>query len=202
MSVNEKTALRRLSTREVTQGKHLVTISIGEFHASAQPRVIETQVGSCIAVCLHETRMRIGGMNHVLVPGRADFAHHNRASYYAVNIMELLINRIVSLGGRRAHLTAKVFGGARMLEVLATNGCPGTKNARFLLEYLEKENIPVLASDLNGDNARHVLFHTDTGHAYVKRISRPNTARFFEQQRKALSKINRQMSQDTNVEFF
>ena len=82
--------------------KKSFSIHIGGFHASRNPAVIETLLGSCVAVCLYDPVARIGGMNHILLPGKADLKHFDNVARYAINAMELLINRVMTLGGKRS----------------------------------------------------------------------------------------------------
>ncbi|MGC8492873.1 MAG: chemotaxis protein CheD [Syntrophobacteraceae bacterium] len=158
-----KTPLR---TREV---KH-VSIHIGEYHASKKPAVIGTLLGSCIAVCLIDPVESIGGMNHILLPGKAGIGCYDDVSRYAVNSMELLINNIMRLGGKRNLLQAKVFGGANVVPCISEENGMGRKNAEFVLQFLELEGIPVLSHDLGGVNARRIYFRTDTGEVLLRRI--------------------------------
>ena len=73
-------------------------IYIGEIVASATPLVVQTLLGSCVAVCLRDPATGVGGMNHILLPGRCDGAR------CGVNAMELLINAIMQKGGDRRRL--------------------------------------------------------------------------------------------------
>ena len=83
-------------------------IYIGEIVASATPMLLQTLLGSCVAVCLRDPVTCIGGMNHILLPGRCD--GDDRPSRCGVHAMELLINAIMKEGGDRRRLVAKVFG--------------------------------------------------------------------------------------------
>jgi chemotaxis protein CheD len=47
---------------------------------------------------------------------------------------------------------------------------PGFRNVRFISELMEKERIPVVASDLGGYDARKVWFRTDTAEVLLKRV--------------------------------
>jgi len=47
-----------------------VTIYIGTVFAAREPTVIETLLGSCVAVCLWDPETRVGGMNHFLLRTR------------------------------------------------------------------------------------------------------------------------------------
>ena len=49
-----------------------VTLYIGGVHASQEPMIIKTLLGSCIAVCLHDPVAHVGGMNHFMLPYGAD----------------------------------------------------------------------------------------------------------------------------------
>jgi chemotaxis protein CheD len=161
--------------------KKNIGIHIGEYYASKEPAVIQTILGSCVAVCLFDPTSGIGGMNHILLPGKADLTHFNTAARYGINAMELLINEIMKLGGQRHRLAAKVFGGAHVLQAISERNGTGRKNAAFAVEFLGKEGIKIICKDLGGGESRRIYFHTDTGEVFLKRIS-------FSQQRKIIRK--------------
>lgn len=79
--------------------------------------------------------------------------------------MELLINDILKLGGRRDRLLAKAFGGARMVAGLSDIG---QANCDFTLNYLEKEGISCEGKSLGGGAARHVMFWPTSGRVLQK----------------------------------
>ncbi len=156
--------------------KRSISIHIGGFHASREPAVIDTLLGSCVAVCLHDQLASIGGMNHILMPGKADLEVFDNAARYAINAMELLINRIMNLGGQRPNLVAKVFGGAHVLPAVSPENGMGARNSEFVLEFLQMEAIPVVSQDLGGHDTRKIYFHTDSGEVFLKR-TRPTCYR-------------------------
>ncbi|MGC9196594.1 MAG: chemotaxis protein CheD [Syntrophobacteraceae bacterium] len=147
-----------------------ISIHIGEYHASTRSVIIETLLGSCVAVCLIDPIQRIGGMNHILLPGKASIDSCDAVSRYAVNAMELLINKIMALGGNRKLLKAKVFGGAHVIPCISRANDMGRINAKFVLKFLDMEGISVLSQDLGGQEARRIYFRTDTGEVLLKRI--------------------------------
>ena len=142
------------------------SIIVGELHASHEPCQISTILGSCVATCLYDPVAKIGGMNHFALPNSMEGLRRNAA--YGVNAMELLINRIMDLGGDRRRLRAKVFGGARVLADSSRN--IGDMNARFVRQFLATECIPVESRYLGGDRGMQVIFETHTGRARVRHI--------------------------------
>ncbi|MEM8921155.1 MAG: chemotaxis protein CheD, partial [Pseudomonadota bacterium] len=94
--------------------KRVVSIVLGEYHATADPKtVVSTVLGSCIAACLCDPEAGVGGMNHFMLPDGDACSAHDQLRY-GVNAMELLINELLRSGARRQKLEAKLFGGAHL----------------------------------------------------------------------------------------
>lgn len=52
-------------------GEHRVHIIQGEYHVTDDPNVVlTTLLGSCVAACMRDPDLGIGGMNHFLLPGQ------------------------------------------------------------------------------------------------------------------------------------
>lgn len=141
-------------------------ISQGEYATSdGTGRSISTILGSCVAVCLHDATARVGGMNHFLLP-EANGSSAPAASF-GINAMELLINALIKQGADRRRLTAKVFGGARMIAGLSD---VGAKNAAFVLDFLARDGIACTGQSLGGTQARRVQFWPEEGRARQKLV--------------------------------
>jgi chemotaxis protein CheD len=154
--------------------QELVTIHPGEYFATADDTIISTVLGSCVAVGIYDGEEKVGGLNHFMLPGdygRSELIRSPNAKY-GMYAMELLINDLLKIGARKAALVAKVFGGGAVLHF---SGGSGSKipdsNIQFAFEYLEKERIPVLASDVGGREPRKIFFFAQTGKVLLKRIA-------------------------------
>ena len=119
-------------------------IHVGEIYVGRKPTVVQTLLGSCVSVCLIDRTARIGGMNHILLPGKPDLHSFDASARYGVNAMEMLIGGIQRAGAARRRLEAKVFGGANVLTGLDKTFNPGFRNGAFVMEFLELEKIPVI----------------------------------------------------------
>lgn len=146
-------------------GCEAVKVLPGEFFVAREDIPVMTTLGSCIAACLWDGGARVGGMNHFMLPDGD--GESGRFGAYA---MELLINKLLEMGARRATLEAKVFGGGQVIAGLTTLNV-GERNAHFALEYLRTERIPVVGKDVLDIYPRKVCFLPASGKALVKRLA-------------------------------
>lgn len=144
-----------------------VKVLPGEYFVTREPQVIVTVLGSCIAACLWDSRMRVGGMNHFMLAAGDGADASGRYGSYA---MELLINEMMKLGARRETLQAKIFGGGQVMAHFTTMNV-GERNTRFVRDYLTTERIPVVSEDVLDICPRKVVFFPVTGKAMVKRLA-------------------------------
>jgi chemotaxis protein CheD len=139
-----------------------IYVAQGEFQTSGQPNVVfSTVLGSCVAACIWDPDLGIGGMNHFLLANASD-SDRSGSSRYGVHAMEMLINDLLKKGARRKALQAKLFGGANMASNLRDIGA---SNARFAKSFLEAEDIRCVAESLGGNSARRVIFRPSNGQA-------------------------------------
>lgn len=138
-------------------------LNIGDVVASRTPAVLHTVLGSCVSICLWDPVELVGGMNHILLPKGANEGHATR---FGLNAMELLINKIMAMGGSRSRLVAKAFGGANVIASLQSPTV-GERNAEFVKGFLAAERIALVAQRLGGNQAVEVRFSTDTAKAMV-----------------------------------
>lgn len=133
-------------------------------------RPMSTLLGSCVAVCMFDPGAQLGGMNHFMLPtmkrGSGDDVDSVLSGDYA---MEVLLNGLIGRGALRQRIRAKAFGAGTIISSLAATGI-GQRNAEFARDWLEREKIPLLASDFLGPWSRKILFVPATGDAYCRRM--------------------------------
>ncbi len=143
-----------------------ISLYVGDVAASQSPAVLDTLLGSCVAVCMYDPVMRSGGMNHILLP---NCRMGDKSPRSGIHAMELLINELMKLGGDRRRFVAKAFGGGNVMNGLKMRSI-GDSNAKFVRDFLALEGIPLVSERLGGNHAVHVYFRTDTGKATVHTV--------------------------------
>ena len=132
-------------------------------------RPITTLLGSCVAVCLYDPKLRLAGMNHFLLPSRTKSAGDDTDVILAGDYsMEVLLNTMLSKGAAKQRIIAKAFGGGTIVTSILM--AIGQRNAEFAQEWLEREGIPLAAKDFGGAWSRKVIFTPDGGDAFCRRL--------------------------------
>jgi chemotaxis protein CheD len=156
-----------------THASYAARIMPGEYYVTRAQESIYTTLGSCISACVRDTVAGIGGMNHFMLPatdkdkGSLTATGLGAAARYGNFAMEHLINSILSNGGRRENLEAKIFGGGRILAKMTD---VGKRNIEFVKDYVRTEGLRVVAEDLGDIFPRMVVYFPLTGVARVKRL--------------------------------
>lgn len=137
---------------------------------SRKPFYITTILGSCIAVCLWDKKLKFGGMNHFMLPfwngqGLASPKYGNIA-------IEKLIEKMLINGSNKKNLIAKVFGGGEILSNQSELFTIGKRNIEISKTILSKKNIPIVSSSVGGILGRKLRFNTENGEVILKYIKK------------------------------
>lgn len=152
-----------------TTGMVLVKLFSGDCYAtSARDEMLVTILGSCIAACIRDPLAGVGGMNHFLLPGDGDGEISGKEERYGAFAMEKLINDIIKMGGIKARLEVKVFGGGN---VIRNSAQIGSRNAAFIRHFLEREGLQLAAADLEGDLPRRIHYIPSTGKVWMRKLA-------------------------------
>ena len=78
-------------------------------------RPITTLLGSCVAVCLYDPKLKLAGMNHFLLPSRSKASADDDVILAGDYSMELLLNTMLNKGAAKSRIIAKAFGGGTIV---------------------------------------------------------------------------------------
>lgn len=186
--------------------EHLVVkVFTGDCYVTTEHNeVLVTILGSCVAVCLRDPFIKVGGMNHILLPGTstANFTGDaGQSTRFGAFAMEKLINEILKLGGKKERMEAKMFGGA---QVMNTSTMIGERNIEFVTNYLQTEGIKVHAQDVGGTLPRRIHYFPETGKVKMRKLQRKDDLVIIEKEQAYTSKISNkdEPAVDMDVELF
>ena len=146
----------------------------GEYYVTNGDEGITTVLGSCISACVRDTALRVGGMNHFMLPedtsnGTSAWLDEQAglSTRYGSFAMESLINDLMKLGARRERMEVKLFGGGR---ILASMTDVGARNIAFARNWLKTEHLHVVGEDVGDTVPRRVVYLPATGKVLVRHL--------------------------------
>lgn len=142
-------------------------VRMGELAVRAATGTLQTLLGSCIGLVLHDRRRRVGGLAHIVLPrsrGPVEFP-----AKFADTAVPALVAAIVEAGGDRLRLEARYAGGANMFGFESTSTI-GLDNERAVEALLHELRIPIAGRHCGGDRGRRMSFELETGSVLVEHV--------------------------------
>ena len=163
----------------------------GEYYVTGRDMLLVTVLGSCVSACIRDRSSGIGGMNHFMLPhgGQDENSPLSTSARYGSYAMEVLINQLLKLGAKRNNLEAKVFGGGNVLRGFTVANV-GQRNANYVLEYLDTENIRIVSQDLLDIYPRKVYFFPQSGRVLVKKLKSAHNDTIIEREKEYGSRLD------------
>ena len=141
----------------------------GELIFSKKPIVVKTVLGSCVAVCLYDQKLKIGGMCHYLLPSSPSKDSHS--TKYGNVAIYLLLSKFKENGSEREDLIATIAGGAFVVFDENEIFFIGDRNIDVALDIIKKEKIKIKQMFTGGDHGKKLLFNTGTNRIIIEHIT-------------------------------
>jgi len=147
----------------------VIKIFMAGLAVGRDPDVLETVLGSCVAVMLYDRDRKIGGMVHIMLPdSRGDLSMPGK---YADTGIAALRKAMIDQGASPSRLLgAKIAGGSRMFDRLVD---VGNNNIARVKEILAAEGIQLLGEHVGGRTSQRVSFCLETGKVTVYLMGQP-----------------------------
>jgi chemotaxis protein CheD len=151
--------------------KKRIIVNVADAKVSNDPRdiLVIYSLGSCIGVCLYDPAIHIGGMLHYQLPdSKMDKAKAGRNPFmFADSGMEVLIEKLFSMGANKKRVQIKIAGAATM-HIETQKFDIGKRNHLAIRRILWKEGILLNAEDVGGTSPRHMYLNIADGTVTVK----------------------------------
>lgn len=164
--------------------------------------LISTILGSCVAVCAYDPVIRVGGMNHFMLPQDEEglWGGASLALRYGNHAMESLLNNLVAIGAMRSRMECKLFGGATVGAAGKVSKI-GQKNINFITTYVQVEKLKVVSRDLGGEHGRRILFEPTTGKAWRRWLTSGDDQKLSREEQKYRA-APQELTKKTDIELF
>lgn len=141
-------------------------ISPGEYVVTSDPSaVLETYLGSCVGIALHDHVAGVGGLLHIILPDADSWRAKAAPAKYACTGIPLLIQEMEAAGGRKDRFKGWIAGGAQMMIGKPGIACLdiGPRNVRAACQIMEAQGIPILRQEVGGNFGHLLRLRMDRG---------------------------------------
>ena len=150
----------------------------GEFYVAHEPTLLTTVLGSCVALCIFDRRLGIGGMNHFLLPKPQTTSDSNDNPYkYANHCIPALLKEFKKAGSNPTDLDIKILGGANIFDSNAESfsSAVGRENIAAARTILQLFGMAISGENVGGDQGRRVELNTATGELRFQKLHSKQT---------------------------
>ena len=147
-----------------------VTVGIADMKIHQGSGILITySLGSCIGLCFHDPRLKLGALLHIMLPLNMEAGRTHPMKYADTGIKETL-KQMEIRGASRARMTVKIAGGAKMFAVAGGGslGNIGQRNIESVQAIMRRENLRLIGQQIGGTVARTLLFDVVSGQACVR----------------------------------
>ncbi len=138
-----------------------IDVDTGEYYVSTEPVILRSiALGSCVAFLVYDRTRKIGGLAHIMLPGKAPTT--NKTTKYAENSIDILLETVQHLGASINDLEIFVVGGANILQ----DGDIPDKIIDSVLGYIVKLNLEIKYMRVGGIQRRSVLLDVTSGQVF------------------------------------
>ena len=155
---------------------NLIHVGIADMKISRGEDILRTILGSCIAICLYDQRLKMGGLAHIMLP-LANVANA-LPEKYADTALPLLVKKMEDAGSDIKRMKAKIAGGAKMFDLVNDSmiSSIGMNNAAKVEQLLFEIGIELLGKDVGGNYSRIINFYLSNGEVRIKAAGMPDIA--------------------------
>jgi chemotaxis protein CheD len=144
---------------------HTYYLNPGYIFVSQEPHMVNTILGSCVAVCLWDTCRKFGGINHYIFSRMLGMEPNVK---YGEAAIPYLIKLMLGFGAKESQMKAHIIGGGEHPEFRSP---VGADNVELAEKILANYQIEVVKRDVKGQYGRKVVFNSGTGEVMIYKLN-------------------------------
>ena len=145
--------------KQIKERKLEKFVSTGHIATGSKEGVFTSSpLGSCVAVVAYDSTTKIGGLAHIMLPGKSPKGNNNK---YAEDAITNLTDELKILGVSKKNIEICLIGGANVLR--KENDNIADQLIISVYDILKKKKLNVMASSLGGYERRTAKLYLSLG---------------------------------------
>jgi len=161
-----------MSFTKQAQAQGTLDIPMGGLgFSSPEKMVLQTFVGSCVAICLYDSVAKVAGMAHVMLPKNNTTEQIPKPEGKFVDVaLTVLLEKLIKNGAKQNRLKAKMAGGASVFQTESNKNVfnIGVRNVDAIRAILGEKKIPIVSEDVGEKGGRWVVFDVASQEMTIK----------------------------------
>ena len=146
-------------------GNNLIQVGVGDFKMAADACKLKTVLGCCVGICFYDEKKKVGALLHTMLPSPLP-ATSKKFKDKPTKFVDTGIDKALLRLKRKydvdvSSLTAKIFGGAKMIEGSIRD--IGKNNVKRTKEVLAEKKIDIIGEKVGGEKGYRIEFDVSTG---------------------------------------
>ena len=141
----------------------------GELVITEEPVVVTTVLGSCVAVTMFHKPTGMAAICHAMQPS----GHGSKSFRFVDTAVHYMVKYFHNQKILRKEIETKLFGGAEMFKSVqpkVPDLTVGWQNISAACHYVQTYGLILKSQDTGGQRGRKLVFTTDTGAVYLKKL--------------------------------
>lgn len=146
--------------------KENINVATGEVKFGNRDNCLSSNaIGSCIVITALDSKLHIGALAHIMLPGKALTKEIHQKTKYADNAITQMLDLLAQNGSTLSNLTFCLVGAGNVLQKKNDTIC--NSNIDSVVSILTKKNLQVSQSSLGGILRRSVRFDIKHETVYI-----------------------------------
>ncbi len=153
--------------------KVIVTVADAKISNNPEDILATYSLGSCIAVCLYDPAVKIGGILHYQLPNSTLDSQKAKSKpfMFADTGINTLYRAMTSMGVTKKFLEVKIVGGSTMQ--MSPKGFDiGKRNYLAARKFLWQQGLFVDAENIGGSSPRNVYMNIEDGTVTIRSVGK------------------------------
>ncbi len=144
-----------------------ILVNLGEAKVIKERGILVIySLSSCIALMLYDTKLKVAGMSHIMLPEADSNARYEDYPKFGNKAVEYLLKEMEKYGAKKYNIVAKVAGGSDVFKSGIID--IGRRNVESVKNSLKKFGIKIVGEDTGGNLLRTVFFNAANGVVIVR----------------------------------
>lgn len=140
-----------------------IDVDTGKLIVSSKPVILRVMaIGSCVVMLVYNRFKKIGGMAHIMLPGKSPGQDSGNRTKYAEDAIDVLLDTAKKFGIKAEDLEVNLVGGANIIG----EGSISEEIEGSVLDYLKKLGIEPKNKKTGGTERRSVSLDIESGKVF------------------------------------